>query len=321
MKLVLEISGAEDEAAAYRVVEAFPVTLGRAYSNDIILPDPHVAARHLRLEWDGANWAATDLGSVNPILVNKKPVRGKTVPLASGDVLRVGGMRLRVFSPDHPVEEETRLHRAGPWLARLLHPSSVWALFVLAIAMVTGWTYLDVWTDDIEMLLAATAATVVTAIFVWAGLWSVAGRMLRRRTFFLGHVALASLYILLSVAISAVVSWSDFILNENALAAAFDHALNALALALLIYASLAFSSAMKKRKRFMAAAFFSLGAVIGVFAVGLISAQKFSPDPHYPARLEPYAVSLLPAKTPEGFLARGDKLFQSGAFAVDEAGK
>src|SRR5690606_31136136 len=97
MKLVLEMTGADD-GVAHRVVESFPVTLGRGYHNDIILADPHVGEQHIRIDYDGRDWTVTDLGSVNPLLVNMRPVAGP-VRIVSGDELRVGGVRLRAFSP------------------------------------------------------------------------------------------------------------------------------------------------------------------------------------------------------------------------------
>ena len=60
MKLVLEIRGHAEDAALYHVVEKFPVTLGRAYDSDIILPDPHAGAAQARISLRDGLWMLED---------------------------------------------------------------------------------------------------------------------------------------------------------------------------------------------------------------------------------------------------------------------
>ena len=70
-------------------------TLGRAERADIVVADPAVSAEHARLSRVGRAWIVADLDSTNGTRVNDAPVRGRS-PLADGDVLSVGNVRLQV---------------------------------------------------------------------------------------------------------------------------------------------------------------------------------------------------------------------------------
>jgi type VI secretion system protein len=93
------------------VLDAAGATIGRALSNDWVLPDPqrYVSARHARIAWRDGRYFVEDL-STNGVYVNEdeQPL-GKDVArqLCTGDVLRVGEYQLAVA-----VEEES--HKASP---------------------------------------------------------------------------------------------------------------------------------------------------------------------------------------------------------------
>jgi hypothetical protein len=315
MKLILEITGhADDGVALHRVVEIFPATLGRGYHNDIIIDDPHVGERHLSIDYDGAGWVITDLGSVNPTLLNAKPLCGSAARLASGDALRLGVTTLRVFSVHHPVAPPVRLQRASPVFLWLTRPRNVWLFFFIAAAAVTARAYAAVWSENKGLTLAGAAAGAIATVFVWAALWSVAGRLIRRKSYFMGHVAIISLYLILGAALATLSAGVAFLSSENWFSVGFDYTVNALALALLLYGGLSLATLMKKRKRMAAALFFAAGIALGIFGVGLISAEKFDSDPPYPYHLSPLLAPLAPAGTVDSFMKDSEKLFASDVF-------
>lgn len=73
-------------------------TLGRAERADVVLADPTVSGEHARLSRQRDRWLVEDLGSTNGTLLNRQPVHGP-VPLAGGDEVALGGVRLRVVGP------------------------------------------------------------------------------------------------------------------------------------------------------------------------------------------------------------------------------
>lgn len=71
-------------------------TLGRAEHVQVVIADSTVSAEHARILPLGRAWMVTDLGSTNGTRVNDVPVQAET-QLASGDVLALGNVRLKVI--------------------------------------------------------------------------------------------------------------------------------------------------------------------------------------------------------------------------------
>ena len=72
----------------------FPIVVGR--EGDLVLRDPTVGRKHVRIEPSGEVLRLTDLGSAAGTFVNGKPQRA-TVDLCAGDVVTVGGSTLRIL--------------------------------------------------------------------------------------------------------------------------------------------------------------------------------------------------------------------------------
>ncbi len=69
--------------------------LGRDPNSTIVLPDAAASGRHARLYHDSGVWWLEDLGSRNGTLLNDLPLT-KPATLAEGDVIAIGGTRLRL---------------------------------------------------------------------------------------------------------------------------------------------------------------------------------------------------------------------------------
>ena len=87
----IEVLSRHREVVTRHRVTSNAITIGRAYDNDIVLDDPHVAAHHLRLARgnDGA-WVAEDLGSVNGVYVDGERARRERVVLDATTTLHIG---------------------------------------------------------------------------------------------------------------------------------------------------------------------------------------------------------------------------------------
>ncbi|MGK7346342.1 MAG: FHA domain-containing protein [Candidatus Nitrospinota bacterium M3_3B_026] len=77
------------------------ITVGREVG-DIMIKNPAVSARHMRIEKSGARYVVRDLGSTNGTLVNDVPVTEKE--LRSGDVITVGRHTIKFDNPDEAAE-------------------------------------------------------------------------------------------------------------------------------------------------------------------------------------------------------------------------
>jgi hypothetical protein len=93
--MVVEAGGAPGLAVGQIVQVHDGAVLGRANAADIVLADAAVSAEHARLSRVGSAWVVADLGSTNGTRVNDAAIAGQT-PLAAGDVLALGNVKLKV---------------------------------------------------------------------------------------------------------------------------------------------------------------------------------------------------------------------------------
>ena len=69
-------------------------TIGRAVTNDLVIPTNLVAAQHLRLRYADQGFIAEDLAGYGDCRLNEEPLRSPT-RLTDGDLLELGSERLR----------------------------------------------------------------------------------------------------------------------------------------------------------------------------------------------------------------------------------
>jgi hypothetical protein len=72
-------------------------TLGRALTNTIVLADSFASTEHARLTQRDGRWWLTDLNSRNGTFLNEVRLQpDEPAPVAEGDLLGVGSVRLRI---------------------------------------------------------------------------------------------------------------------------------------------------------------------------------------------------------------------------------
>ncbi|WP_020395227.1 FHA domain-containing protein [Thiolinea disciformis] len=125
----------------YHRLERFPVRVGRALDNDIIISDPTVSPYHLLIDLDDeGSLILRNLSKENGSRLNYYPLKEARInfsrpikPLA----LRLGGRRLTLMRADTPVEQ-TAVRKCRGLYRLLCEP--VWSV-VLVIAMLLAFLY------------------------------------------------------------------------------------------------------------------------------------------------------------------------------------
>jgi pSer/pThr/pTyr-binding forkhead associated (FHA) protein len=100
-KLILTLPGGQQQEFA---LSKPSVTLGRAMTNDIVLPDTRVSRNHARVDCGPDGCTIVDLNSANGVRFNG--TRVTTAPLAPGDTLSLGESQLRYESAGANFEPE-----------------------------------------------------------------------------------------------------------------------------------------------------------------------------------------------------------------------
>ncbi len=308
MAVVIEVLGWAGKSRKRFRVESDEVTVGRGYTNDIVLSDPHISPQHLRLNATDQGWAIEDLNSLNGVQVVCK--RGDIDGVfASGSEIKIGRTRLRIVATDHAVEQTKLLHRLELESSRL-NRLAIWlplfiAVFItelLAIYVTTAVAW--EWKNVIPMLLGAQLVILAGALF-----WALVGRLIRHESHLLGQYSL----ILLATLLFSATDWLLVTLNYNVNLLLFgEHIQRLTSLAIvfvLLSANLALATNLSVRSRWITSA-----CCVGLLVtIGLVVEMRrwgeFSPFPEYSSTLQPPALLFASGRSGDAFLNSADDLF------------
>jgi hypothetical protein len=170
----------------HRVELTDEIRIGRGYDNHVVLDDPFVAARHLRLVRDEAGaLVAEDLGSANGLYVDQDRRRTPRVLIDGKRTLRVGRTRLRVCQAQDAVAPE-----------RILRPRmQLWPVVAALGIVLLGGEALTTWlretgertvTDYLTPLLG-----ICTTVVIWVSAWAILTRILSGRARYERHLVIA----------------------------------------------------------------------------------------------------------------------------------
>ena len=153
-------------------VDADEARIGRAYDNDVVLDDPHVAAHHLRVGPDATGaLAAEDLGSVNGLYAEGDTRRVERLPVRDGQGLRIGRTVLRVRLAGEAVAAERPL---APPRSHAAWGAACFAV-VVAWLLVSNWLALT--NEPTFTKVVAPLLPFVVLLGLWTGIWALLGRV------------------------------------------------------------------------------------------------------------------------------------------------
>ncbi len=147
--------------------------IGRAYDNDVVLDDPHVAAHHLQLsQQDDGSWLAEDLGSLNGLYLRRQRVAAARLDFGD-EALRIGNTWLRPRDTAQTVRPELPLRSNAGWRA--------WTLALGLVAVLGGLSVLDDWLAQTDRPrwghYCTSALTLIAMVLLWSGAWAVVSRV------------------------------------------------------------------------------------------------------------------------------------------------
>ncbi|MGE0553570.1 MAG: FHA domain-containing protein [Gemmatimonadales bacterium] len=320
--MMVEVLDAHGRVQQRIRVPARGLRIGRAFDNDLVLDDPYVDGHHLEIAIgpDGG-LRFVDRGSVNGTWQGgaRRPIPSGA--LAPGTELRIGRTSLRVADPTRPVPP-ARVDRRHANLANRLTGQTSTAVRYIVFGLVVF--ALQAYLEESETVTAATLATpllgIALAFGVWAGLWSLIGRVAIHRSRFLQHFGWASLIALGSAAVGEGGSWLGFLAPSSEapelLVGAADLGLGMLLLA----GHLGLATEWNTRRRW--------GTALGVAALGLAIAALVSdltePSGGAPGRyattLKPIGARLLPTSEPDRFFEAVGRLEEDATESVADDG-
>ena len=189
---LLEVLDRDGHVRQAFAVRHWPLRIGRALANDVVLTDPHVAAEHLSIAPSGAGLALTVADTRNGVLLGRKRLRAGDSALlgADGDAIDIGAgrTRLRLRLPEHALAPELALAPTTP-LARRALPIAGAALVVVG-GLLFG-TYLNADPDGFVRAAGSLLLSALVGGAVWCGAWALLSKTFTRQAHFGWHVRVA----------------------------------------------------------------------------------------------------------------------------------
>ena len=209
---LLEVLDRDGQPRQSFAVQQWPLRIGRALDNDVVLSDPHVAAQHLTIDSAAQGLTLAPADTRNGVLLDGKRLRsGDNALVATGaDPLdiTIGRTQLRLRLPAHAVAAELPLAPTSSLTRRALP-------IVLAALLLIGGTLFDTWLDaDPEGLPRAIGNALLTGLVgaaVWCTAWALMSKTFTRQAHFGWHLrvfVVASLALLVVSALPALLAFA-----------------------------------------------------------------------------------------------------------------
>lgn len=306
---VLERSGRVRERIR---LNNFPVTIGRAYDNDIILDDEYVSPRHLVIERDeqGA-LRAVDLNSENGLYQLPSLARVDALPIATDNRLLVGSTHIQIRRTDFSVAPTALANRRRKSAQNLLASDWLFVPILLAAACVLLMEKCFTTFQKIKYqeMIQETISPVL-GLMIWAGIWAFIGRILGHRAAFFAHANIVLLALLSLYGLDWFTDYYSFAFSATASAKWIEALAVTLLGGALLYGHLHLATQLRPKRVAITA---SLVAV-GLLGITLFSSQvkeaQFNSNLSYPSVLKPPSGIAGRPLSPEVFFHRAQTMKQ-----------
>ncbi len=294
------LSRHRDVLARYRC-DGDEVRIGRGYDNDVVVDDPFVAARHVRVfRGDDGRLVAEDAGSANGLYRDDETQRQPRI-VVDGDVpLRIGRTHLRIREAGYAVASERTAAASG----------SSWQRPLALGAVLIGLELLSLWLSETAEPKATRyllpLLLLVVLVLAWTSAWAVLSRIFSGQARFERHLV---------IALGMLLAFSVY--NELADAGAFALSWRVLADYAYVGAWLLFAALCFLHLREIGARHLRLKAgVVAALAAAVIGAQTLAQSEmrgwavqqSYLRDLKPPMLRIAPAQSDAAFFADANGL-------------
>jgi hypothetical protein len=212
-------------------IERWPVTIGRALDNTVVLSDPHVAAHHATIDVivgapapdieaepagvrqpDATRIAVAAGATKNGVAIGRDRLRAGesrvVVDTGSDLELHVGRTQLRLRLPGHAIGPELAM---TPVVTSDRHWAPTLALALAVLVVVLANTWIDTDPDNLSRAAGAVVLTTISGGAIWCGLWALLSKTFTRQGHFGWHVrvfVIASLATLVLAALPPLIAFA-----------------------------------------------------------------------------------------------------------------
>lgn len=203
------LSRHRDVAARFRFAGS-EVRIGRGYDNDVVVDDPYVAARHVRVFRDEAGrLVAEDTGSANGMFLDRDKGRHARIVIDGERPIRIGHTYVRIREASHAVPHE----RPGTPQGRVLPTALAAALGVAILAVEAASTWMAETGEPKASTYLLPLLSLAALIAGWVAVWSVLSRIFSGRARFERNLVIALSAVLVFSLYNELAQFSAFALT------------------------------------------------------------------------------------------------------------
>lgn len=297
--LIVEVLDRRDRVVQRQRLERFPAVVGRGWSSDVLLDDPHVCAAHLRIAADeDGRLVAEDLGSVNGTHAGTPPHQVSRLAITPGLTLRVGRAQLRFHAADEPVapalldvEETSRFQRRGVALG----------VCVVAFALTATDAYLSAYQPEFFAPSVYGILLLALLVAVWSTAWAFVNRVVAHEWRLLAHTATVCAFGIGLFVLGLATEYWSFIFPASRAVDVVGALVTVALLAALLDGHLSLMSAAAPGRRRIAAFVLALSAVGTLELLDRLEDNLFSTRMEFASSLKPVPAHWLPTESIDQF--------------------
>jgi hypothetical protein len=308
--LTIEVLTGTGSHILYHRAERFPVRVGRALDNDLIIPDPFVSPVHLVIEENVDGWMVTDQASDNGSFLDNGARIGQPVSLTSGNSVTIGRTTLRLWSETHPVSPTARF-RAREEAPRAAVTIGAVVSTVLASGFVLAAGFLDTFTTKAPAAFLADVLPVMFVPLFWAGLWALAGFIVRRKASFGEQLIVANAAITALLLLTGLTEYVDYLSSSVVFSDLFQYTCFAALFSFLLFISIKTATGTGNARRIIIALLIGCGTVATVALSGHAARFEERMVPACSVSVKPPYAKIAPSVTLDAFIEDGEKLFKT----------
>ncbi len=302
----VEILDRHGDVSARHPVHAWPLKVGRAYTSDIVLDDPYVAADHLEINHqDEGIYQLKIVNSINAMMIEPRHGKQADATVSANQIVRIGQTQLRIRPLNYSVSAEKPLS-SNAW-------SRSWSALFIGVAVLLLMHFLTLWLNydhaDGYNIFLLPILGVITLLLFWVGFWALIGRVLSGRANFIAHTVNASLGVALLIFLNSLLyGYADFALDSRMVSNVLPEVIEPLIIGILLYRHFSLVSRMSRRK---------LGIIVVALLASLLGfgyvTDKWTADDNITAMsfsrtIGPPFLLLAHGKSTDAFISRADRL-------------
>lgn len=175
-------------------IDKFPATIGRAYTNDVIIDDRYVCPEHVRITLDDSgDPVVEDLNSVNGMYQFVPHKRFSRLSILPDAQIQIGHTIIRFRGSEFKVKPAVSGKADKGGIRSFIESKSVGiGVFMLSVVLLMANIYLGSYEDITPIKLFGNVLPFFFLYAFWAGGWAFANRLVAHEFRFIPHLALIS---------------------------------------------------------------------------------------------------------------------------------